>query len=186
MALLMQIGACTTGFCGTPLRPLDGWSRSRPRAMHASAERRRRCRRPTFPGEEHGMNRITVACLAGFVMVLLSNSVPGADRHTRAELVAADGSGAIGWVEITQTPTDGATVHVFTEGLVPDGEYSAWYYETGDCSGPQDAMGSFRMDARGRGEAHVRITDDLEDLGSVSIRQGNEDGGRVVACASLR
>jgi hypothetical protein len=132
------------------------------------------------------MNKITLACLAGFLMVLLSNNVPGADRHVRADLVAADGSGVLGWVEVTQMPNGGATVHVTADRLPGHSTYTAYSYETRDCSGPEDTVGSLRMDAHGRGEMDVRITDDLEDLGSVSVRTGEPDEARVVACATLR
>lgn len=132
------------------------------------------------------MNKVTLACLAGFLMVLLSNNVPGADRHVRAELVAADGSGVIGAVDVTQMPNGGAMVHVTTEHLPADSTFSAFYYETGDCSGPQDAVGTFRIDGRGRGDVHVRVPDDLQDLGSISLRQGSAEDHNLVACATLR
>jgi len=132
------------------------------------------------------MNRINVACLAGFLMVLLSNNVPGADRHVRADLVAADGSGVIGVVEVTQMPNGGATVNVTAGHLPGNSTYTAYAYETGDCSGPQDAVGTFQIDPHGRGEMHARITGDLEDLGSIAVRIGESEDRTVVACASLR
>jgi hypothetical protein len=75
---------------------------------------------------------------------------------------------------------------VTADRLSADSTYSAFYYETGDCSGPEDAVGSLRMDAQGRGEMDVRIGDDLEDLGSVSVWAGEPEEARLVACATLR
>src|SRR5207253_11204901 len=116
--------------CGAP----TGAPSCAGRTMQRS--RRSSCSGGTSPGvprRSEVMNRINVACLAGFLMVLLSNNVPGADRHVRTDLVAADGSGVIGVVEMTQMPNGGVTGNVTASHLPGSSTYTAYAYETGAC-----------------------------------------------------
>jgi hypothetical protein len=129
--------------------------------------------------------RKTIALLAALSMVLITSAVPGGERHVKADLVASGGSGVTGFVQLTQLPKGGTNIHVVARGLNPGGVYASFYYESNDCSEPADLLGTFTADDQGDGEVHGKIDDDLDEVGSVSVRLG-PGYGTLLACATVR
>jgi hypothetical protein len=130
------------------------------------------------------MMKRTVASLAVLMMMLLVGAALGAEHHVKAKLVPIAGSGVTGFVQLTQLPHGGTNLHVIASGLHPEGVYASFYYESSDCSAPFDLLGAFTANAGGIGVVHGKIDDDLDEVGSVSVRIG-PDYGTLLACATV-
>jgi len=129
--------------------------------------------------------RKTLLALLGAASVLLAPyGLSAEEHHVKARLVPIDNSGVSGFVQITQLPHGGSNVHVVATGLHPGTVYASFYYESNDCSAPADLLGSFTGDADGNGDVGGKIDDDLDEVGSVSVRVG-PDYGALLACASV-
>ena len=131
------------------------------------------------------MKKMT-ALFALAAMLALASAVPGApaeEHHIKADLVASDGSGSKGFVQLTQLPKGGANVVVVAHGLQPGTVYASFYYESGDRTAPADLLASFTADSDGNGTVQGKIDDDLDEVGSVSVRLG-PDYGTLIACAA--
>jgi len=105
------------------------------------------------------------------------------EHHITATLQTVGGSGVTGTVQLTQLPHGGSMINVVARGLKPGAVYASFYYESGDCSAPADLLQSFTANAAGEGRAGGKIDDDLDEVGSVSVRVG-PDYGTLLACAS--
>jgi len=128
--------------------------------------------------------RKTIALLAVLVPIALTGAALGGDHHIKATLASVDGSGVTGFVQLTQLPHGGTNVHVIARGLHPGTVYASFYYESADCSAGHDLLGTFTANAGGEGEVHGKIDDDLDEVGSVSVRIG-PDYGTLLACAAV-
>ena len=117
-------------------------------------------------------------------LISVASAGPGAEHHVKAGLVPNGDSGVKGFVELTQLPHGGTNVHVIARGLRPGTIYASFYYESADCSAPADVLGAFTAGPDGVGEVHGKIDDDLDEVGSVSVRLG-PDYGHLLACASI-
>ena len=126
----------------------------------------------------------TIPLLALLVMVLATSAVPGAEHHIKAQLEPIGGSGVSGFVQLTQLPHGGANVHVIARGLQQGTVYASFYYESSDCTAPADLLGTFTGNPSGTGEVHGKIDDDLDEVGSVSVRLG-PGYGTLLACAKV-
>ncbi len=130
--------------------------------------------------------KTAIAAIAVPMMILVASAVLGAERHVKADLVPFDGSGATGFVQLTQLPHGGTNLHVVARGLQPDQAYASFYYESSDCSAPADLLGPFTANAGGVGVVHGKIDDDLDEVGSVSVRLVTDVlYGPLVACATV-
>jgi len=126
----------------------------------------------------------TLASLAALALVLVTASAaPGDEHHVKATLASIDGSGVNGFVQLTQLPKGGTNLVVVAHGLQPGTVYASFYYESADCSAAHDLFGTFTADANGDGEIHGKIDDDVDEVGSVSVRLG-PDYGTLLACAT--
>ena len=105
-------------------------------------------------------------------------------RHIKAPLTAQGGSGAGGFVQLTQLPGGGANLVVVATGLTPGTTYTSFYYESADCTEPADEFATFVADKDGEGHAQGKIDDDLDEVGSVSVRLG-PGYGALQACAQV-
>jgi hypothetical protein len=130
------------------------------------------------------MKRISIVPLAALAAtLLLSTAVTGEEHHIKANLVPNGRSGVSGFVQLTQLPGGGAEVTVVARGLTPGVTYASFYYESNDCSEPADLLGTFEGRPGGAGEVHGKIDDDLDEVGSVSVRLG-PGYGTLLACAT--
>ena len=129
----------------------------------------------------------TIAYLTLLLVVLVTavaTAVPPAGKHINATLVTMGGSGVTGKVELTQMPQGGTLIHVTAHGLHPGSVYASFYYDSADCSAAHDLLASFTADAEGVGSVTGKIDDDLDEVGSVSVRVG-PDYGDLLACATV-
>jgi hypothetical protein len=106
------------------------------------------------------------------------------EHHIKAPLVPFDGSGVTGFIQITQLPHGGANLHVVAKGLDVNAVYASFYYESSDCTATADLLGVFTGNAAGLGVTHGKIDEDLDEVGSVSVRVG-PGYGDLLACATL-
>lgn len=126
----------------------------------------------------------TIASLALLLLILVTSALPGAEHHVKATLVPSDNSGVAGFVQLTQLPHGGTNVHVIARGLHPGTVYASFYYESSNCSAAADLLGTFTGGPSGIGEVHGKIDDDLDEVGSVSVRLG-PGYGTLLACARV-
>ena len=125
-----------------------------------------------------------IASLALLLAVLATSAAADSERHVKAALVPSTGSGVSGFVELTQLPHGGTNIHVVANGLTPGTVYASFYYESSDCTEPADLLGTFAGNAGGVGEIDGKIDDDLDEVGSVSVRLG-PGYGTLEACATV-
>src|SRR3989442_1927342 len=118
------------------------------------------------------------------LLLMVTVAVPGVERQVKASLVSIDNSGVTGFVQLTQLPHGGANVVVVAKGLQPGTVYASFYYESSDCSAPADLLGTFTGNSGGTGEVNGKIDDDLDEVGSVSVRLG-PGYGTLLACATV-
>ena len=126
----------------------------------------------------------TISSLALLSVILIAGAVLAEEHHIKADLVSQGGSSVSGFVQLVQLPHGGANIHVIAKGLQPGTEYASFYYESADCSAPADLLGNFTANAAGVGEVHGKIDDDLDEVGSVSVRLG-PGYGTLLACAKV-
>jgi hypothetical protein len=115
---------------------------------------------------------------------LIATAVAGEEHHVKAALEQVDGSGVSGFAQLTQLPHGGTNLHVVASGLHPGTVYASFYYESPECSAGHDLLTSFTSDASGEAEVNAKIDDDVDEVGSVSVRLG-PDYGTLLACARI-
>ena len=130
------------------------------------------------------MKRI-LAVLAAATLLVGANQVQAQnEHHKRVPLETMNGSGISGWVNIVQLPQGGSNIVVTIQGLKDGDSYASFYYESSDCSQPADAFQEFTGTADGTITLHGKIDDDLDEVGSVSVRVG-PGYGDLLACAAV-
>jgi hypothetical protein len=126
----------------------------------------------------------SIASLAVLVLALVANPAPGDQHHINVALAPAPGSTVSGTVELTQLPHGGALINVNATGLQPGTVYASFYYESDNCTEPADLLKTFTAGDDGTGHAQGKIDDDLDEVGSVSVRLG-PGYGTLQACAKV-
>jgi len=126
----------------------------------------------------------TVVTLAALALLLINGAVIGEEHHVHATLDPINGSGVTGYVDITQLPHGGSNLHVVARGLKAGTTYASFYYESSDCSAGHDLLTAFQATPGGTAEVNGKIDDDLDEVGSVSVRIG-PDYGELLACAKI-
>jgi len=125
-----------------------------------------------------------ILVLVLLVTIPVTRAFPGTEHHIKADLVPQGGSGVTGFVQLTQLPHGGTNIHVVARGLKSGTVYASFYYESADCSAPADLLGTFTGNSGGTGEVNGKIDDDLDEVGSVSVRLG-PGYGTLLACATV-
>jgi hypothetical protein len=126
-----------------------------------------------------------LAVLAAATLFVGANQVQAQnEHHKRVPLETMNGSGISGWVNIVQMPQGGSNIVVTVQGLKDGDSYASFYYESSDCSQPADAFQTFTGTADGTITLHGKIDDDLDEVGSVSVRVG-PGYGDLLACAAV-
>jgi len=129
------------------------------------------------------MKRI-LAVLAAATFFVGANQVQAQnEHHKRVPLETMNGSGISGWVNIVQLPSGGSNIVVTIQGLKDGDSYASFYYESSDCSQPADEFQTFTGTSTGTITLHGKIDDDLDEVGSVSVRVG-PGYGDLLACAA--
>jgi len=130
------------------------------------------------------MKRTPWIAAAALALAIGAHAVLAQDHHLKADLAPATGSHVTGYAQITQLPRGGAVLAVVARGLEPGQVYASFYYESTDCSEPADLLGTFTALPNGTGEVHAKIDDDIDEVGSVSVRIG-PGYGTLMSCARL-
>src|SRR4030095_7667579 len=122
----------------------------------------------------------------GFLSVIaVATAVHSSEHHVKAELLEINNSGVTGFVQLTQLPNDvGSNLVIVAQGLTPGTAYSTFYYESDDCSAEHDEFEEFTADGNGRVALNGKIDEDVDEVGSVSIRLG-PGYGDLQACATI-
>jgi len=132
------------------------------------------------------MRNRTIPLLVGALgLLVITGRSPGADRRVKADLIPSQGSKITGFVVITQLPRGGSNVVVVARGLQEGTVYSSFHCESDNCAEPAALLANFTGDRDGNGQIRVRIDDDIDKVGSVSIRLG-AGYGALLACAKTR
>jgi hypothetical protein len=118
------------------------------------------------------------------VAVTASAALAASDHHVKATLEPIGGSGVSGFVQLTALPHGGTNIHVHATGLTPGVTYSSFYYESMDCTGEHDLLGTFTANLAGVGNTHGKADEDLDEIGSVSVRTPDYVT-RIFACATI-
>jgi hypothetical protein len=123
------------------------------------------------------------------VLVVVVGVVAGAalaasDHHVKAPLEPVGGSGVSGFVQLTALPHGGTNIHVHATGLTPGVTYASFYYESSNCTGEHDLLGTFTANAAGIGNVHGKADEDLDEIGSVSVRTPDYTT-TLFACATV-
>jgi len=131
----------------------------------------------------------TFALLAAALLAVaatggVAGSAPGDEHHVKATLEPAPGSSVSGFVQLEQLPHGGTNITVVAKGLQPGTVYASFYYESSDCTEPADLLGTFTANSSGEGQVNGKIDDDLDEVGSVSVRLG-PGYGTLLACAAV-
>jgi hypothetical protein len=129
------------------------------------------------------MRKLILPAIALLCFAAATSAGPS-DRHVKVPLEESNGSGASGFVNLTQLPQGGVQINVVVRGLRPNTEYASFYYESTDCSFPADLLGEFTTDDEGNGHVNGRADEDLDEIGSVSVRSG-VDYETLLACATI-
>lgn len=128
----------------------------------------------------------SIIAIAVPMMILVASVVTGADRFINAALVPVNHSGVRGFVNLIQLPHGGTHILLVARGLRRDQAYASFYYESSDCSAPADLLGPFTANAAGVGVVHGKIDEDLDEVGSVSVRLVTDVlYGPLLACATV-
>jgi hypothetical protein len=130
------------------------------------------------------MKRILGFLMVATLLVAASHAQAVSEHHKRVALETMNGSGISGWVNIVQLPQGGANLIVTINGVKAGDSYASFYYESSDCSAPADEFQAFEGDRDGTVTLHGRIDEDLDEVGSVSVRVG-PGYGDLLACADL-
>ena len=130
------------------------------------------------------MKRILAVLAAATLFVAANHAQAQDEHHKRVPLETMNGSGISGWVNIVQLPQGGSNIVVTVQGLKDGDSYASFYYESSDCNQPADAFQTFTGTSTGTITLHGKIDDDLDEVGSVSVRVG-PGYGDLLACADI-
>lgn len=95
-------------------------------------------------------------------------------------LEPVDHSAVHGFVVLRQLQ-HGSFVAVLAFGLQPNTEYGSFYYTDGDCDENPEEVGTFASNSFGVGFVSAVIDEDVDEVGSVSVR--TPDYSVLFACA---
>ena len=128
--------------------------------------------------------------LAMTILVVLSTaSVATAEEHHRlVRLQPVNGSGVTGLVNLVQRAHDqGTHINVVVFGLTPGNTYLSLYYDNHVCAlepySVDDVVGMYTANGGGVGTAEANVTDNLDEINSVSVRRAGDF--TLLACANV-
>ena len=111
-----------------------------------------------------------------------------AAKKAKAHLEPIGNSGVGGFVTLHQLhQAEGTTIVVHAKGLTPGTAYVSLYYDNDTCElepySADDVIGEYASNPAGIGQTHGAADDDLDEIGSVSVRRA--DDFTLVACATI-
>ncbi len=128
-----------------------------------------------------------VSAIAMFLFV--SSGVYASQNHVVVSLQPINASGVTGTVRLRQLANDGTLIRVKATDLNSGEQYLSIYYDNATCalvadSIPNDVIGYYTANHRGRGRVSHAVDDPLNKIHSVSVRK-NDANHTLVACASF-
>ena len=121
--------------------------------------------------------------LAAALALTLAGGATASRDHVRTQLEPVGGSGVTGWVSLRQHRQGGTDIHVHARGLQPGTTYTSFYYDGANCENGPDEVGTFTANRAGHGKTKGKADDDLDEIGSVSVR--SPDYTILYACANV-
>jgi len=108
--------------------------------------------------------------------------------QAKAQLEPIGNSGVGGFVTLHQLhKAQGTAIVVHAKGLTPGTDYVSLYYDNDTCElepySEDDVIGEYAPNPAGIGQTHGEADDDLDEIGSVSVRRA--DDFTLVACATI-
>lgn len=133
------------------------------------------------------MRRHLILFLVVCTALVAAAAAGASERHVNTDLAAQGGSGVSGRVELTALPKGGTLITVTATGLHPGTEYLSLYYDNGSCElepySPDDVVGRYTANAAGTASVTAKVTDDLDEIHSVSVRLAGDFS--LQACAAV-
>jgi len=109
------------------------------------------------------------------------------ERHVRADLVAVNGSGITGTVNLVSLPQGGTLITIQVRGLTPGAQYTSLYYDNHTCElepySADDVVGSYTGSGGGTAAVSKKVDDDLDEINSVSVRNAGDFS--LLSCADV-
>lgn len=106
--------------------------------------------------------------------------------HIRVALKPVGGSHVHGVVDLTQLSGSGTHIMLKAKGLTPRHKYVSLYYDNHKCHlepySKDDIIGHYSANKKGVGHTSSNVTDDLDEINSVSVRTANF---QLKACADV-
>lgn len=129
------------------------------------------------------MKRVTVL-LALIAALAITPTEAANDAHVKTALASVGTSGVTGFVQLHQAAHGGTRIDVHAKGLEPGSIFASFYYDNSDCTAGPDLVGTFTANRAGVGHVNGNADDDLDEIGSVSVRVG-PGYGTLLACATV-
>jgi hypothetical protein len=127
---------------------------------------------------------LVLAVVLGALTIGASSASADMRSHpstTIARLQPVDSSGVSGFVALHQLRGGGSIVAVLAFGLDPGTEYGSFYYDDNACMVDPEEVGTFTANMAGVGFVAASIDEDVDEVGSVSVR--TPDYSTLFACA---
>ena len=122
--------------------------------------------------------------------VILALGLQGARADEQMQVTAnlvPVGSTVKGHVSLVAMPHGGTLISIVASGLKPGGSYISLYYDNHVCEiepySEDDIVGTYTGNRAGLGTTLSKVTDDLDEINSVSVR--NAEDFSLLACANV-
>ncbi len=128
---------------------------------------------------------VLIGALAAFAVIGLAMASTASAEDKTLPLLAVDGSGITGDVSLTEDG-DNVQIVVTATGLTSGESYFSGAYDSTSVVCRGGLIGTFAAAAPADGETATisySVPGPIEDIFSVSVRQGDQPPGAVVACA---
>lgn len=119
---------------------------------------------------------LATACLAAVGLA--------ANTKVVANFISSAGSGVSGEATLNALPKGGVMIHGKVSGLTADTEYTLQSYTDANCgTGAGTEITRFRANPQGEAHFNAKTTQNLTDMGSLSVRLGSDQS--LKACATV-
>ncbi|MFN0151792.1 MAG: hypothetical protein ACKVU1_13925 [bacterium] len=121
-------------------------------------------------------------------LLVVAQSASAHAEHFLYELEPVTGSEVSGHVELASVTGGGTIIRVTVMNLEPGTSYASLYYSNFSCDDSahnDEAVGvPYRANSDGRAVIKVRVTENIDDIQSVSVRLSSDMS--LLACADTR
>ena len=127
---------------------------------------------------------IITAMLAATLALVGTDTFAAGERHVNAEFSPLAASGVSGRASLTENAAGETHVVIQLKGLTPDTEYlSEWYTGASCAEGTPASLGTFKSNPAGIAVFNTRVSQDLSQIGSISVKLGADMS--MQACATV-